>query len=118
MNRKMNYNHERSLRITYNNYTSTFQELLKMDKSITFHQRNIHTIASEMYKVKHNLCPSYVSDLFVYNDKTNKFTLPVVRSEKMGKKSWQYYGPIVWNSMIPDNIKDSVNINIFKEVNE
>ena len=115
MNRKMNYIHERSLRITYNNYTSTFQELLKMDKSITFHQRNIHTIASEMYKVKHNLCPSYVSDLFVYNDKTNKFTLPVVRSEKMGKKSWQYYGPIVWNSMIPDNIKDSVNINIFKE---
>ena len=55
-----------------------------------------------------------MSKLFVYNDKTNKFTLPVFHSEKMGKKSWQYYGPIVWNSMIPDNIKDSVNINMFK----
>ena len=72
MNRKMNHIHERSLRITYNDYTSTFKELLKMDKSITFHQRNIHTIAIEMFKVKRNLCPSFVSELFVYNEKNRQ----------------------------------------------
>ena len=115
MNRKMNHIHERSLRITYNDYTSTFKELLKMDKSITFHQRNIHTIAIEMFKVKRNLCPSFVSELFVYNEKTDKFILPGVHSENMGKNSWQYFGPIVWNSMIPDNIKECVHIDMFKE---
>ena len=99
----------------YNNYTSTFQELLQKDKSIIFHHRNIHTVAIEMYKVKHNICPSFVNDLFVYNENTNKFTLPRVHSENMGKKSWQYFGPIVWNSMLPDYIKTSVNLNIFKE---
>ena len=48
MNRKMNYIHERALRLVYNDYTSTFKELLKEDKTLSFHHRNIHCVAIEM----------------------------------------------------------------------
>ena len=33
----------------------------------------------------------------------------------MGKLSIRSFGPIVWNRMLPENIKSSLNINIFKE---
>ena len=45
MNNKINRIHERSLRIIYNSYTSSFEDLLKKDNSMTIHQRNIHSVA-------------------------------------------------------------------------
>ena len=52
MNRKINHIHERALRMVYDDYTSSFNELLKKDKAISIHQRNIHCVAIEMYKAK------------------------------------------------------------------
>ena len=51
INRKMNYIHERALRLV-NDYESSFDRLLKNDKSISIHHRNIHNVAIEMFKVK------------------------------------------------------------------
>ena len=50
MNRKINQIHERALRLVYQDYSSTFEELLKKDNSLTFHHRNIHQVALEMFK--------------------------------------------------------------------
>ena len=33
----------------------------------------------------------------------------------MGKESLRAFGPIVWNTIIPDRVKDSPTISIFKE---
>ena len=55
MNRKINYVHERALRLVYNDYTSSFDDLLTNDKAISIHHRNIHRVAIEMYKLKNNL---------------------------------------------------------------
>ena len=51
MNNKINRIHERALRIVYRDYESTFEDLLKKDKSLKFHHRNIHQVAIEMFKV-------------------------------------------------------------------
>ena len=110
MNRKMNHVHERALRLVYNDYSSTFVELLKEDKSVSFHHRNIHNLAIEMYKAKKDLSPSFMKEIFTYNI----FICPKVRTD-MGKLSIRSFGPIVWNRMVPDYIKSSLNINIFKE---
>ena len=64
MNKKMNYIHERALRLVYNDYSSTFVELLREDKTMSFHHRNIHNLAIEMYKVKNNLSPPFIMELF------------------------------------------------------
>ena len=52
------------LRIVYKAYKSSFPELLSEDKSLTVHHRNVRKLAIEMYKVKNELCPKIILDLF------------------------------------------------------
>ena len=63
MNKKVNHVHERALRLVYQDYSSTFEELLKKDNSMTFHHKNIHQVAIEMFKVKHNLSPPFMKEI-------------------------------------------------------
>ena len=115
MNDKINHIHERALRLVYMDYTTSFRDLLKKDNSLSFHHRNIHCLATEMFKVKNNLCPTFIQELFSYNEKTNKFLRPNVRTEKMGKGSIRSFGPIVWNTMLSEHVKESPNLSIFKD---
>ena len=68
-----------------------------------------------MYKVKNGLSPSFMNDIFTYNEKREKFFLPYARTTKMGQGSLRVFGPIVWNTMLPKNLKESPSLNIFKE---
>ena len=45
---KMNRIHERILRITYKNKSSSFQKLLEKDNSVQTHYRNIQKFAAEI----------------------------------------------------------------------
>ena len=65
INNKINRIHERVLRITYNNKSSSFQGLLGKDKSVTIHHRNIRTLAIETFKVLHGLSPPLLNKVFV-----------------------------------------------------
>ena len=49
---KINSVHERVLRITYQENTSTFQELLNKDNSVSIHYRNLQVLATEIFKPK------------------------------------------------------------------
>ena len=55
MDRKINRIHEKALRLVYDDYTSSFNELLKHDKTISIYHRNIHCVAIEMFKAKNHL---------------------------------------------------------------
>ena len=46
---KINRIHERALRITYNDKSSLYGELLTKDRSVTIHHRNIRALAIEIY---------------------------------------------------------------------
>ena len=52
MNRKINHIEERALRLVYDDYLSSFDELLRKDNSVCIHHRNIQRVAIEMFKVK------------------------------------------------------------------
>ena len=43
---------------------STFEELLRKDKSVSVHHRNIQFLATEMFKVKLELAPKFMTDIF------------------------------------------------------
>ena len=78
INNKMNRIHERSLRITYNNKSSSFQDLLDKDNYVTIHHRNIRTLTIETFKVLHGLSPPLLNEVFVkqncnYNLRGNNF---------------------------------------------
>ena len=51
LNNKINRIHERALRITYNDKSSSYGELLTKNRSVTIHQRNIRALAIKIDKV-------------------------------------------------------------------
>ena len=115
MNKKINRIHERALRIVYRDYESSFEELLKKDKSLTFHQRNIHQVAIEMFKVKHGLSPKFMKDILVPDQEVTgvDFRRPNVNSVKKGCRSLRNFGPIVWK-MLPEKLKLCETLDEFK----
>ena len=64
LNNKINSIHERALRITYGDKTSTFQQLLEKDNSVSIHHRNLQALATEMFKISNNLSPDIVKENF------------------------------------------------------
>ena len=120
MNNKINHIHERALRLVYQDYTSSFDDLLKKDNSLTFHHRNIHHVATEMYKVKHDLSPPFMKEIFIHksNEKGTRsgdtFVRPNVDTVYKGEQSLRCFGPIVWNSMLPEKLKSCKSLSEFK----
>ena len=52
LNNKINYLHERALRITYGDRSSSFENLLIKDNSVSIHHRNMQALTTEMFKVE------------------------------------------------------------------
>ena len=54
------------LRITYSDKSSSFQDLLKkqITQFLSIHRRNIQSLATEMFKVKNNIAPEIMKELF------------------------------------------------------
>ena len=102
-----------SLRLVYNDCRSSFDEILRKDKSISIHHRNIHNIAIVMFKVKHKLSPPLMNEIFEQNSNGratrmgDKFTRPTV-------KILRSFGPIVWNTMLPKELKECSSLAEFK----
>ena len=72
-NNRVNHLHERALRIVYNDYKSTFENLLELDNSVSIHHRNIRLLSIELYKVKRNLSNQVMSELFNLRNINNNF---------------------------------------------
>ena len=64
INKKINRLHERYLTIIYGDKQSPFEELLKKDSSVSFHERNIQILATEMYKVRKGMPPPQTTKFF------------------------------------------------------
>ena len=73
LNNNINRIHERSLRITYNDQSSSFQNLLEKDNSVTLHHRNIKILATEKYTFLQGLSPPLMNEIFV--EKNNNYSL-------------------------------------------
>ena len=54
LNNRINNLHERVLRIVHKDKKSDLETLLKNDKSVTIHVRNLHYLVTEVDKVKNN----------------------------------------------------------------
>ena len=120
LNNKINKLQERALRMVYNDQTSTFESLLEKDKSVTIHHRNIHVLATEMYKAKNGLSPPIIRNIFPINDRsyslgnTNYFKLPRPSTVHNGLESVKYLGPKIW-SILPQELQQAKTLSFFKE---
>ena len=66
LNNKINHIHERALRIVYDGYSSSFEDFLNKDKSVTIHQRNLQQLAIEIFKVKIGMVPIIMNEIFTF----------------------------------------------------
>ena len=96
----------------------TYEELRKRAKLPTLHNRRLQGIAILIYKVKNNLVPSYISEIFTrkgtrYNLRNSDFEIPRFNTIRCGKQTLRYQGPYIW-SKLENGMRELPSLSIFK----
>ena len=119
LNNRINRLHERALRLVYKDSNLTFEELLRKDNSFTIHERNLQKLATEMYKIQHNLSPQFLNIIFpdttnpYYIRNKNPFGSHNIKSVFNGTETISFRGPKIWSN-VPNDIKESSTLQGFK----
>ena len=120
LNKKINKIHETAFRIVYGDYKTSFTELLKIDKSVTIHQKILQHLLIKIYKFGKGIWPTLMNEIFqffenhVYEFRSG--VLILIRNSRtvfFGTESIINLGTNLWN-MAPVNRKSSESLNIFK----
>ena len=123
LNHRINRIQERALRIVYNDYVSSFENLLIRDNSCTIHHRNIQTLGIELFKIVNGITPKIMLDILPLKDiirypNENIFQTRNVRTVRYGTDSLAHLGPKIW-SIIPECIKREKTLKSFiKKIRE
>ena len=103
--RKIERVQERALRAVFKSTAETYKELLERAKLPTLYNRRLRDVATLKYKVKSNLVPSCVSEIFARKDnryhlRNSDFETPRFNTICYGKHSIRYQGPLLWSKLI------------------
>ena len=108
---------ERALRSVYNDFYSTFEELIIKDKSVSIHHRNLQVLATEIFKAVNDLSPPILKNVFQVNGSPyhlRRGTTLITRNVKTtsyGIETLSFRGP---KEIVPDDIKNSNYLSVFK----
>ena len=109
---RINNIHERALRLTYKDNQSSFKELLEKDHSVTVHHKNLQALVTEIFKVKNDLAPDIMKDVFElkepsYNlrSESNHFTRRNVKTTYYGLSSIKHLAPQIWE-LVPHSLEN------------
>ena len=110
-NNRINTIHERPLRISYDDFMSSFAQLLEKDNSVTIHESNIQTLTVELYKVENGSATVIMKEVFPVKLNTQypskfPFQSKNVRTERYANGTLSYLGPKIWH-LISDSIKNA-----------
>ena len=121
MNNRINKIHEKTLRLVYKDEKNlSLDDLLKKDKSVSIHQRNLQVLATEIYKARNDLGPEIIEDIFhsvqkpynLSNDSTPQRRRN--RTVCFGTESITSPAPKLWE-IVPCEIKNAKSIDIFSK---
>ena len=122
LNNRINRLHERALRLIYKDPSLTFEQLLLKDNSVRIHHKNLQILVTEMYKVKHNLAPAIMHDVFQessnpYNTRQggDSFKTRNVKTVHYGTETLAHLGPRIWQQ-VPNEIKQITELKEFKRI--
>ena len=107
----------RGLKIVYNCYESSYEELLTRANLPTLHVGRLRTIALETYKCINNFAPKYIRDLINLKQSSysfryeNTLQIPTVRTVAYGQKSFRFEAARVWNGL-PNELR---KVSAFKD---
>ncbi len=112
---------ERALRFIYDDYKSTYDELLDRAKVPSLKIRRMRTMAIECFKILYKLSPPCLQDLVVFKNSNYNFRysnivdIPRVRTTTYGKNSFRYTAAVLWNDL-PEDFRKISNFNQFKNI--
>ena len=101
LNNRINDIHERALRLRYKDKQSSFKDVLEKDHSVTVHHRAIQVLVTENFKVKIDLFPDIMKDVFEliqYNLRSewNHFIRRNFKTTYYGLLSIRHIAPQMW----------------------
>jgi len=108
----------RALRITFNDFSSSYETLLDRANMPTLHLSRLRTMAIEAYKIIFKLSPPYLHNLMKIKHSSYSFRysntaeVPHIRTESYGRKSFSFEAAQVWNSL-PNTIRCAENYKEF-----
>ena len=109
------------LRFVYDDYTSSYINLLQKALVPSLQIRRIRTMALETYKIVNKLAPVCLHDLVnVKNSKyafrySNILDVPQVRTTRYGKKSFMFAAATLWNDL-PNHFRTENSFNHLKSL--
>ena len=125
INTRINNLHFRALCMVYRGETSTFEELLERDSSVTIHQRNLQFLAIEMFKVEKGLAPIFMNEIFPKNKnkgaenvssntRANAIFYNSSNPETVncGLDMLRRLGPKIWQ-LVPREIREITSLDLF-----
>ena len=83
------------------------------------HERNLQRLATEMFKIKSNIAPSFMNNVFpgTHNSKHLRnpptFQTSNIKSVYNGTETLSFRGPQTW-SILPENIKKAQTLSEFR----
>ena len=110
---------ERALRFVYNDFVSTYDELLMKSTSSSVLTMRLKAMAIEIYKSLHDLNPSYIQNLLsvkvtTYSLRNNQILeRKPFRTITHGFRSFTYHSAVIWDS-ISNETKNAENLQTFK----
>ena len=119
LNNWINHIHERTIRLVYKDYTSSFDELLFKNSSFRIHHRSLQKLAIQIFKVKLGIAPDIMKNVSPiienpYNLRNEtKFKSRNVKTVRYGIETASFVAPRIWSS-IPRSYKECSSVNEFK----
>ena len=94
----------KGLRTVYCDWNSTYNQLLEWVNLSTLKKTRLLDISITMHRVKNELQPQYIKDLFEfnkssYNLRVKDFKIPRFNTTNYGKHSLRYLGPQLWTKL-------------------
>ena len=118
---KINRLYEKCVRIIHNERTSSYEELLFKDGSLSIHHKNMQELVIEIYKVAIGLCPEFMIEVFQFQiqnhgnlRKNFTFRISSFNTIFKGEESVSYLGPKIW-SQVPEEIQFLESLISFKK---
>ena len=111
----------RALRYVYRDFTSSYSDLRKRSNNSLLYVNRLRLILCEVYKCVYKLNPSYLHELFTFNETVyntrgnNKLRHKTYNYVKFGKENVSYTGVVLWNNLT-DEFRKCITFNNFKQL--
>ena len=122
LHNRINNLHELALRIEYPDNKSNLETLLKDDKSVTIQMKNLHYLVTEIYKVKNNISPDFMRNIFYFQENENysfrsgtHLTSRNMRTKLFREETVSNLGAKVW-PVVPEELKNASSLYVSKNI--